>query len=445
MAAKALCRVASRGFPSLPLNALLSTLADHAANPEGSLQITPPAVQDDVPRLAPGLVPPLIRGTAALAHRAFVDHGLEDLLRFIDRPAGTPRDHAALTLDMALAHELRFRRGQARALQREALAECRLFRVADGFAARSDRPLRLLALLAPGDLMVNTPLDFITAHLDVRLDLLFVVPGHPLPPSVPDHDVAFFAVSESDPATLRRLRPLFKRWPRPALNDPAAVARLSRDTVAHGLASCSGLCSPPAYRLSRAPLAGCSTLPFSGPALIRPANSHAGQNLEKIECSADLPGYLQAVEADEFFVTQFVDYRGGDGLFRKYRIACIDRAPFLCHMAVSEHWMVHYLNAGMSTNAARRAEEARAMAEFDTGFAVRHAAALEALNDWMGLDYFQVDCAETPDGRLLVFEADVAAIIHLMDPPDLFPYKPAQMRRVFEAFNAMLRRRAKRV
>jgi hypothetical protein len=127
---------------------------------------------------------------------------------------------------------------------------------------------------------------------------------------------------------------------------------------------------------------------------------------------------------------------------RKYRVACIDRAPFLCHMATSDHWMVHYLNAGMTDSADRRADEARAMATFDTGFAARHAAAFEALNDWMALDYFQIDCAETPDGRLLVFEADVAAIIHLMDPPDLFPYKPAQMRRVFDAFGAMLRRRA---
>jgi hypothetical protein len=45
---------------------------------------------------------------------------------------------------------------------------------------------------------------------------------------------------------------------------------------------------------------------------------------------------------------------------------------------------------------------------------------------------------------LLVFGVDVAAIIHLMDPPDVFPYKPAQMRRVFNAFDRMLRRRAGR-
>jgi len=398
---------------------------------------------DSVPDVRADLVPALIRGTAALAHRAFADHGLDDLLALIDRPAPTPQDRAALTLDTALAHELRFQPSRAEALQREALAACRLFRVAGGFTPRSDHPLRLLALVAPGNLMVNTPLDFITAHLDVQLDLLFVLPGEGLPSSVPEHDVAFFAVSESDPATLDRLRPLFHRWPRPALNNPAAVARLSRDTVASGLAGRPGLCSPPARRIPRDPVAARQVL-LDGAALIRPVGSHAGQSLRKLENPADLAGYLRCVAGDAFFLTQFVDYRGTDGLFRKYRLICIDRAPFLCHMAVSEHWMVHYLNAGMETSADRRAEEARAMAEFDTGFAVRHAAALEALNDWIGLDYFQLDCAETPDGRLLVFEADVAAIVHLMDPPDLFPYKPAQMRRVFNAFDRMLRRRAAR-
>ncbi len=413
------------------------------------MHILPLPSRDAIPTLAPELTPPLIHGAAALAHRAFVDHGLDELLRFIDRPAATPDERAALILDVALAHALRFRPSQSRALQREALDECRLFRVADGFAANSARPLRLLALVAPGDLMVNTPLDFITAHLDVRLDLLFLVPGKPLPFRVPDHDVAFVAVSESDPATLRRLQPLYQSWPRPVLNDPAVIARLSRDTVASGLASLPRLCSPPVLRLSRAhlqsDLAGHSGIPLltSGhPVLIRPVGSHGGQNLEKANGPADLAAYLATVTADEFFVTQFVDYRGADGLFRKYRIACIDRRPFLCHMAASEHWMVHYLNAGMTESAHRRAEEAREMAEFDTGFAVRHADAFATLNDWMALDYFQIDCAETPDGRLLVFEADVAAIIHLMDPPDLFPYKPAQMRRVFGAFDAMLRRRA---
>jgi hypothetical protein len=42
----------------------------------------------------------------------------------------------------------------------------------------------------------------------------------------------------------------------------------------------------------------------------------------------------------------------------------------------------------------------------------------------------------------LMFEADTAAIIHLMDGEDMFPYKHSHMRRVFDAFGDMLQRRA---
>ena len=94
-------------------------------------------------------------------------------------------------------------------------------------------------------------------------------------------------------------------------------------------------------------------------------------------------------------------------------------------MAVSDHWMVHYLNAGMAEDAAKRAEEAAMMASFETGFAARHADAFAALHAAFGLDYFAIDCAEDREGRLLLFEADTAMIVHDMDPPDLYPYKRA--------------------
>jgi hypothetical protein len=59
----------------------------------------------------------------------------------------------------------------------------------------------------------------------------------------------------------------------------------------------------------------------------------------------------------------------------------------------------------------------------------------------LGLDYFLVDCAQTKDGALLIFEADNTAVVHNMDPPGIFPYKPPQMRKIFDAFAAMLERR----
>ncbi len=396
-------------------------------------------LRDVVPRLDAALTPRRVRGAAPLSHLAFAGAAEPALLRAIERPTPTLADAAAYALDAATVQALQFRPDAARALQRQALATCPLYRVADAMRTQSAAPLRVLALMAPGDLMANTPLDFLTMHLDVRLDLLFVVPGQMLPDVLPEHDVAFFAAADDDASVLARLAALYETWPRPRLNDPARVLRLGREALATALRRCAGLLCPPTRRLPRV-TAGAAYLAF--PVLARPVGSHAGHDLARADDRAQLAAHLDALDCEEVFVTDFVDYRGADGLFRKYRIAFIDGAPMLCHMAVSEHWMVHYLNAGMADSAAKRAQEAAAMAEFDHGFARRHASALAAVAEWAGLDYFQIDCAELADGRLLVFEADVGGIVHMMDPPDLYPYKPPQMRRVIAAFGAMLTRAA---
>jgi hypothetical protein len=162
----------------------------------------------------------------------------------------------------------------------------------------------------------------------------------------------------------------------------------------------------------------------------------------KADGPADVAAFLAAHADATAYVIPFVDYAGPDGLYRKQRIAFVEGRPFASHMAVSERWMVHYLNAGMAESPDKRAEEARFMADFDTGFAVRNAEALACLARTFGLDYFGVDCAEGPDGRLILFEADVAMIVHDLDPPDLYPYKGPVMHRLMDAFVAALRRRA---
>ncbi len=102
--------------------------------------------------------------------------------------------------------------------------------------------------------------------------------------------------------------------------------------------------------------------------------------------------------------------------------------------------MIHYLNAGMTESAPKRAEEAVAMERFDEGFAQRHGAALRAISERMGLPYLGIDCAEMPNGDLLIFEVDNAMIVHAMDPEEMFPYKIPAMQKVFNAFRDLLER-----
>jgi hypothetical protein len=113
-------------------------------------------------------------------------------------------------------------------------------------------------------------------------------------------------------------------------------------------------------------------------------------------------------------------------------------------MAIADRWDIWYLNAGMTFSAAKRLEEETFMRGFDIGFGRRHQSALAALAGRLALDYFTIDCAETKDGRLLIFEADNTAVVHNMDHAAIFPYKGPQMRKIFAAFAAMLERRVGR-
>src|SRR5262249_16882159 len=140
--------------------------------------------------------------------------------------------------------------------------------------------------------------------------------------------------------------------------------------------------------------------------------------------------------------SRFVDYASADGLFRKYRIVFVEGRPYACHMAIADRWDIWYLNAGMSESASKRLEEQTFMRTFDAGFGRRHRAALAGMADCIGLEYFTIDCAENRRGELLIFEADNTAVVHNMDPPELYPYKPPQMRAIFAAFAEMLYRRA---
>ena len=179
------------------------------------------------------------------------------------------------------------------------------------------------------------------------------------------------------------------------------------------------------------------------PLIGRPVNSHAGHGLERLDEVDTIAPYLTTRPEAEFYISRFIDYRSLDGLYRKYRIVYVDRRPFACHMALTDQWRIWYLNAGMRESVEKRAAEAAFMADFDTEFARRHDTVLRTLAERIGLDYFAIDCAEMPNGDLLLFEADIAMIVHDMDDPQIYPYKPAQMRKVFDAFRAMLYRAGK--
>jgi hypothetical protein len=395
--------------------------------------------------------PPTLIGLAALAKMAFRGADLGPIRQsLIDRGLRDSEDAAAL-MDLSILELFQGREQNRAQLQAQALKLHRIYRHAPAIAAAD--PIRVLAFAAPGDLMANTPIEFLLEGADIALDVLYVVPGAPLPEIVPNHDVAFVlaAEGEGNKPVLELLTAWVTRWPRPVLNQPNQISRLTRDGAFALLASTPGAYMPINARLDRTSLLHLAAGEAQSahilndcrfPIIARPIGSHAGDGLEKLDDCAAILAYLDRHAQAEFFVSPFVDYRGADGLFRKYRVALIDGQAYACHMAISSHWMIHYLNADMIDNPQNRAEEARFMRDFDEGFGVRHQQALREVARRSGLDYLIIDCGETREGELLIFEVGSAMIVHAMDPEDVFPYKAIQMKKLFGAFQAMLRNRA---
>ncbi|MGZ3273374.1 MAG: ATP-grasp domain-containing protein [Caulobacteraceae bacterium] len=315
--------------------------------------------------------------------------------------------------------------------------------------------LRLLAISARGDLMTNTPVELLVEGQPVEVVRLYLDSLGELPDYAPEHDVAIFAIGESDETrpALERMRGISALWPRPMLNDPLAILELSRDRLWRKLDGIPGLAIPPTVRVggdalmvvARGDRAIEDLLPGGAfPLIVRPVGSHAGKGLERIDDAAALAAYVEQANLQTAYVSRFVDYASADGRWRKHRIVFVAGRPYLAHTAIGDHWMVHYLNAGMAESADKRAEEAAAMARFDQDFALRHGEAFAALHQRLGLDYFAIDCAELQDGSLLLFEADVSMIVHALDPVDLYPYKQPQMQKMFAAFDGYLRGKAAR-
>jgi hypothetical protein len=385
-------------------------------------------------------------GFARLTAMAF---GGADLRPLRDQLIGRLADGTAEAgegLDLSLITQLLGDKQTGMAIQAEVLAFHQLYRS----PCSSEQPkLRVLALAAAIDMGGNTPIEFLLENSGIELQTLYVVAGVDLPTPLPEHDVAIVIASDSEECAdaLRKIDSMTPRWPRPLLNAPRSVRNLDRDKLHGLLRGIDGIEIPATHGVARAELMAIAQSPddisnvapdLKFPLIVRPRGSHAGVGLVRIEDSAAMTRYLSERSEEAFFVSRFVDYSSPDGLFRKYRVVFIDRKPYACHMAIADRWDIWYLNAGMAESAEKRSEEARFMRDFDHGFAFRHRNALAAVAGRVGLDYFTIDCAENRDGELLIFEADNTAVVHNMDSPEVFPYKAPQMRKIFDAFAAML-------
>jgi len=196
------------------------------------------------------------------------------------------------------------------------------------------------------------------------------------------------------------------------INHPRKVLQTSRDQVAQALQGIPGVMVPRTQRFQpRSPeevFSRAAAEGFELPFIARVAGLHGGVSMVKVDRREDL-AELHALPFDgrDFYLTEFIDYKSEDGLYRKTRIAMVDGVPLIRHHLIDSNWMVHASALTLMDQRTALMDEANGvLADFDRALRPAIEDRLSEINQRLGLDYYGIDCHVNEQGDILIFEAN---------------------------------------
>ncbi len=277
----------------------------------------------------------------------------------------------------------------------------------------------------------------------------FYDPGTPLPP----HQIVVNSIGDADVAASALLgaETLVGHTAAPVVNQPAAVLATGRCQIARRLSGLPGVTAAITVTVPRELLLAPGTLDtllgygFRFPLLLRAPGFHQGQHFLRVENMDELPAALETLPGNELTVMQYLDARGRDGKSRKYRVMTIDGNLYPLHLAISQHWKIHYFSAEMADSPAHRAEEREFLENMSGVLGSRAVRALQAIQKELGLDYGGIDFGLNEAGDVLLFEANATMAVIPPAEEARWDYRRPATARVCEAVHAMLRRKIQRV
>jgi hypothetical protein len=289
----------------------------------------------------------------------------------------------------------------------------------------------------------NVPSELWITHRHFTVSAIyaeFYDPATPLPPHalvvnlIGDADIGARALDLAEAIVARSTAPL--------INPPARVRLTGRAQNARRLGLIPGVVAPSIETLSPSSILSRTDLRY--PLLLRRPGFHTGQHFTRVENKDGLAQAVQTLAADELLAIQYLDARGKDGQARKYRVMFIDGELYPLHLAISSDWKVHYFSARMAQSAAYREEERRFLEDMPAVLGKRAMQALQDICTALQLQYAGIDFALSPDGSVLLFEANATMVVF---PPNLDPmwdYRRPAIDTVLAAATRMLLRHAGR-
>jgi hypothetical protein len=217
------------------------------------------------------------------------------------------------------------------------------------------------------------------------------------------------------PKTLAVAEQLVRMARLPVINSPVSILGHYRDAVAKTLRGIAQLIVPETIRQTAR--AG-QPPPFSFPFIGRKCGTQSGETMELICDAGKFDAFLHRHDGRQIYLTEFVDFRSSDGLYRKYRVRVVGDEIVPNHLFASPQWKIHghASREFMSGNPACVAEERSYLGE---PLAYHHV--LREIHRRIGVDFYGIDYAVLPSGSLVFFEGNAAMRSIYPEWRDAFP------------------------
>jgi tetratricopeptide (TPR) repeat protein len=311
-------------------------------------------------------------------------------------------------------------------------------------------PVTLMLLVSSGNGNIPT-----ASFLDDRIFATSVVVADFLDPSaqLSAHQVVFNAIGDADlcrPALKAAVR-LMSTAGAPIVNDPSAVIKTGRAANARRLRKLAGVVTPRTISISRAVLTGpnagaaISHHDFAFPLLLRSPGFHTGHNFVLVESADGVSTAASSLPGDDLLVIEYLDARDKDGNARKYRVMIVDGRIYPLHLAISRQWKVHYFTADMADHADYRSEDAAFLNDMPAALGQKAVTALGRIANELCLDYGGIDFGLSPDGDVLLFEANATMVVNPPDPDERWAYRRHAVTTILDAVRDMILGRAVQV
>ncbi len=259
-------------------------------------------------------------------------------------------------------------------------------------------------------------------------------------PALPPHDVIFNTIGDADrcAAALACACRLLAGANAKILNPPERIMPTGRAANLQRMAGLHGVIAPVGVDLPREQCVGGAPAGFGFPLLLRSPGFHTGEHFRRVDDARSLPSILRDLPGERIMALQYLDAAGSDGLYRKYRVMFIGGAILPLHLAISAHWKAHYFTAGMGERAAFRDEEARFLADMAGSLGPLAMSALAGIEQSLGLDYGGADFALSPDGRVLLFEANATMAIVPVPEGQIWDYRRDAIGRALDVARSLM-------